>query len=41
MVAMLDAPLWFNVSDLVLAYIPMAYLDGLLGQGKLRQSSSS
>ena len=25
-VTMLNAPLWFNVTDLVLAYFPMAYL---------------
>jgi hypothetical protein len=25
-VANLSAPLWFNVLDLVMAYIPMAYL---------------
>ena len=36
MVAMLDAPMWFNVSDLVLAYIPMAILGGLLARGRLR-----
>ncbi len=29
-VAMLPSPLWFNVIDLVLAYIPMAYLGGKL-----------
>ncbi|MCB0760450.1 MAG: hypothetical protein KDC12_02930 [Flavobacteriales bacterium] len=25
-VAMLNAPMWFNITDLVLAYFPMAYL---------------
>jgi MFS family permease len=26
MVAMLPAPMWFNITDLVLAYLPMAWL---------------
>lgn len=26
MVAMLSAPMWFNITDLVLAYLPMAYI---------------
>jgi ABC-type uncharacterized transport system permease subunit len=30
-------PLWFIVTDLVLAYIPMAYLGGLLGQSNKAQ----
>lgn len=30
-VYMIRAPLWFNVVDLLFAYIPMAYLGGLLG----------
>lgn len=35
MVRMLGGPLWFNASDLLLAYIPMAYLGGMLaGAGK-------
>lgn len=29
-VVMLPAPMWFNVTDLVLAYIPMGYLGGKL-----------
>ena len=29
-VCMFDAPAWFNVTDLVLAYLPMAYLGGRL-----------
>lgn len=29
-VAALPAPMWFNVTDLVLAYIPMAWLGGKL-----------
>lgn len=28
----LPAPLWFEASDLIVAYIPMAYLGGLLGR---------
>lgn len=31
MVAILDAPLWFDVTDLVLAYFPMAWLGFKLG----------
>ncbi|MAG94594.1 MAG: hypothetical protein CMJ48_12725 [Planctomycetaceae bacterium] len=34
MVSMLGGPLWFNVSDLLLAYIPMAFLGGILADGK-------
>ena len=30
MVNMIGGPLWFNVTDLVLAYIPMAYFGGKL-----------
>ena len=26
MVAMLSAPMWFNITDLALAYLPMAYI---------------
>lgn len=33
-VFLLPAPMWFNVVDLVLAYIPMAYLGGKIGAGK-------
>jgi hypothetical protein len=29
-VAMLDAPMWFNTVDLLLAYMPMAYLGALV-----------
>lgn len=29
-VVMLPAPMWFNITDLVLAYLPMAYLGGKL-----------
>jgi hypothetical protein len=34
MVRMVGGPMWFNVADLVLAYIPMGYLGGILGRGK-------
>jgi hypothetical protein len=30
-VAMLGGPLWFQVTDLLVAYLPMAYLGSLLG----------
>ena len=33
-VTMIPAPMWFNVTDLVLAYIPMAFLAGKLGGSK-------
>ncbi|MBA5791613.1 hypothetical protein H1R17_10340 [Flavobacterium sp. xlx-214] len=32
MVVQLPAPMWFNVTDLVLAYIPMAYLGFVMGK---------
>lgn len=32
MVFQLPAPMWFNITDLVFAYIPMAYLGYLLGR---------
>ena len=31
MVMILPAPMWFNITDLVLAYIPMAFLAAKLG----------
>jgi hypothetical protein len=34
MVSMLGGPIWFNVTDLLLAYIPMGYLGGILARGK-------
>ena len=34
MVSMVGGPLWFNVADLLLAYIPMALLGGFLAGGK-------
>lgn len=33
-VSMIPAPMWFNVTDLALAYIPMAFLAGKLGSSK-------
>lgn len=30
MVAMLPSPMWFNALDLIVAYIPMAFLGGKL-----------
>lgn len=33
-VFMLPSPLWFTVLDLVLAYLPMAWLGGILAGGK-------
>ncbi|HNR19464.1 MAG TPA: hypothetical protein PKN75_05040 [Bacteroidia bacterium] len=32
-VMMLPAPMWFNVLDILAAYIPMAYLGGRFGAG--------
>jgi hypothetical protein len=29
-VFMLPSPMWFNTVDLVVAYIPMAYLGGMI-----------
>jgi len=37
MVSMLGGPMWFNVTDLLLAYIPMGYLGGILAIGKQPQ----
>ncbi len=34
MVQMLPAPMWFNITDLVLAYIPMAWIGGKTGSRK-------
>ncbi len=39
MVSMLGGPMWFNVSDLLLAYIPMGYLGGILARGKRPQTT--
>lgn len=38
MVSMLGGPMWFNVTDLLLAYIPMGYLGGILARGKQPQT---
>ena len=32
MIIQLPAPMWFNITDLVLAYIPMAHLGYILGK---------
>ena len=34
MVYMVGGPLWFILSDLLLAYLPMGYLGGILGRGR-------
>lgn len=34
MVSMLGGPMWFNLADLLLAYIPMGYLGGIPATGK-------
>lgn len=34
MVVMVGGPLWFNVADLVLAYLPTAFLGGVLAGGE-------
>ena len=39
MVSMLGGPMWFNVSDLLLAYIPMGYLGGILARGNKLQTA--
>jgi len=39
MVSILGGPMWFNVSDLLLAYIPMGYLGGILARGKRPQTA--
>ena len=38
MVLMVPSPLWFTITDLTLAYIPMAYFGGILGiqKGQLK-----
>jgi hypothetical protein len=33
-VNMIPAPMWFNITDLTLAYIPMAFIGGKLGSRK-------
>ena len=38
-VSMLGGPMWFNVSDLLLAYIPMGFLGGILAVGKRPQAA--
>ena len=36
MVRMLPAPMWFIITDLGLAYLPMAYVGYLVGRKSLR-----
>jgi hypothetical protein len=38
-VVMLGGPMWFNVSDILLAYIPMGVLGGVLAGGNRSQPS--
>jgi hypothetical protein len=40
MVSMLGGPMWFNVCDLLFAYIPMGFLGGTLACGKKPQTTS-
>ena len=37
--SMLGGPVWFTVSDLLLAYIPMVFLGGILARGKRHQAA--
>jgi|SRR5687768_5639868 len=39
-VFMLPSPTWFTVLDLVVAYIPMAYLAGKIAQGRSKNALS-
>jgi hypothetical protein len=39
MVVMVGGPLWFILTDLLLAYIPMGILGGMLASRKLTQTS--
>jgi hypothetical protein len=39
MVVMVGGPLWFILTDLLLAYIPMGILGGMLACRKLTQTS--
>jgi len=39
MVTLIPAPTWFIALDLIVAYIPMAYLGGKLGGGKIAADS--
>lgn len=38
-VNMLGGPVWFNVADLLLAYIPMGFLGGILAGGRRSQTA--
>ena len=37
---MLGGPMWFNITDLLLAYIPMGYLGGILAGAKRPQTDN-
>lgn len=39
MVVMAGGPVWFIVADLFLAYIPMGFLGGVLGGGKMTEAA--
>jgi len=41
MVSMLGGPMWFNASDLLLAYIPTAYVGGILAGGTKPQAAAA
>jgi hypothetical protein len=41
MVMILPAPMWFNITDLVLAYIPMAFLAAKLASGPQASSQEN
>ena len=40
-VKMIQAPLWFDLTDLVLAYFPMAYLGYLFGRQQLLKAENT
>lgn len=37
MVTLLPSPMWFNITDIALAYIPMAWIGGKIGMGISRK----
>ena len=37
--SMLGGPMWFNVTDLLLAYLPMGYMGGVLGRDRTTQTA--
>ena len=40
-VKMIQAPLWFDLTDLILAYFPMAYLGYVLGRQQLLKAENT